>query len=104
MSKTKAERRHLDLVAALGCLPCRMDGNPGTPPELHHPRAGVGMGRRSSHSSVIPLCSHHHRGTNHPATPSIHLDKHRFIAIYGTETELLEQTRSDLEKLTELFV
>jgi hypothetical protein len=37
-------------------------GYEGTPAELHHKRAGVGAGRRSSHYEVIPLCPEHHRG------------------------------------------
>jgi len=59
---TKDERKYLSRVAELGCAVCRRIGYEGTPAEIHHPRAGVGMGRRSSNSAAIPLCPEHHRG------------------------------------------
>jgi hypothetical protein len=61
-SPTKAEKKHMSLVAELGCAVCRREGNEGTPAELHHKRAGTGAGMRSSHMEVIPLCPEHHRG------------------------------------------
>lgn len=89
---TKEEKRHLDRVASLGCLACRQLGYIDSQAEIHHIRAGVGIGRRSSHFQVIGLCPAHHRGTNHPLTPSIHLDKRAFIATFGNEAELLQKT------------
>jgi len=59
---TKDERKYLSRVVELGCAVCRRIGYEGTPAEIHHPRAGVGMGRRSSNSAAIPLCPEHHRG------------------------------------------
>lgn len=59
---TKADKRHMSLVAELGCAVCRRMGYAGTPAELHHKRSGTGAGRRSSHMEVIPLCPEHHRG------------------------------------------
>lgn len=59
---TKDERKYLSMVAELGCAVCRRIGYEGTPAEIHHPRAGVGMGRRSSNAAAIPLCPEHHRG------------------------------------------
>jgi len=59
---TKAEKKYMNSVAELGCLVCKRMGYPGTPAELHHPRAGTGAGRRSSNWDVIPLCPEHHRG------------------------------------------
>ncbi|SFQ46300.1 Recombination enhancement, RecA-dependent nuclease [Geopseudomonas sagittaria] len=90
---TKAEKQHLSRVQSLGCMACRQIGYRDTPAEIHHPRAGAGAGRKASHFDAIPLCPAHHRGINHPLTPSIHLDKRAFIARFGTEAELLEQTR-----------
>jgi len=52
----------MNSVAELGCLVCKRMGYPGTPAELHHPRAGTGAGRRASNWDVIPLCPEHHRG------------------------------------------
>jgi len=90
----KARIAHFERVAALGCIACLMDGNPGTPPELHHPRSSAGMGQKAPDTDVLPLCHRHHRGTDHPRTPSIHLDRLAFIERYGSETELLARTRA----------
>ena len=87
----KADRKRLSRVAGLDCIACRLQGTPGTPAEIHHPRAGTGMGKRAGHQVGIPLCPAHHRGADHPRTPSIHLDKLRFIEQFGTEAELLDR-------------
>lgn len=92
----KADRQHLNRVAALGCIACIIDGIRETPCEVHHPRAGTGKGMRASHREAIGLCPPHHRGTMHPAVPSIHLDRLTFIERYGTEAELLQLTREEL--------
>lgn len=89
----KARLAHFARVAALGCIACLMDGNPGTPPELHHPRSSAGMGQKAPDTDVLPLCHRHHRGTDHPRTPSIHLDRLAFIAKYGSEKDLLIKVR-----------
>lgn len=90
----KARSAHMARVAALGCIACMIDGNPGTPAELHHPRSGAGMGRKSPDSDVLPICAAHHRGIDHPRTPSIHLDRLAFLAKFGTESELLARVRA----------
>ena len=92
--KGKARSAHFARVAAIGCIACLIDGNPGTPPELHHPRSSAGMGQKAPDTEVMPLCHRHHRGTDHPRTPSIHLDRLAFIARYGSETELLARVRA----------
>lgn len=91
---TKAEKEHLSKVAALGCIACYVQDTPGTPCEIHHMRAGAGMGLRSSHYEAIGLCAAHHRGTAGLSVPSIHGSKNAFIEQFGTEAELLELTRS----------
>lgn len=90
----KVRKAHMARIAALGCIACLMDGYAGTPPELHHPRSGAGAGQKSSDMDVIPLCPPHHRGTDHPRTPSIHLDRLAFITRFGTESELLARVRA----------
>ena len=77
-------------VAELGCSVCRRMGYPGTPAELHHPRSGVGMGKRSSHYDVIPLCPEHHRGKT-----GVHgLGTKGFPKHWGfTEEDLLDDTK-----------
>jgi len=63
-TKTKSEKAHLSKVASLGCIVClRLYGSHDPAGvELHHPRAGIGMGQRASHLDVLPLCVEHHRG------------------------------------------
>ena len=79
----KAEQIHCNKVAALGCYIC------GAEPQLHHIRndgtGNVGIGRRSSHFSVIPLCYKHHLGSF-----SIHNKKLLFEKRHGTEKEILQ--------------
>lgn len=50
------EKRHMDRVAALGCLLCK------SPAQLHHVREGQGMSQRASNFLVVPLCPEHHVG------------------------------------------
>ena len=76
----KAEQEHCKRVAALGCYIC------GAEPQLHHIRPpGTGIGRRSSHFEVIPLCYHHHLGKF-----SIHNRKIDFEKRHGTEQQILQ--------------
>lgn len=49
-----AVKRYMSAVGKLGCLVC------GAPPQLHHPREGVGAGQRESDWCVVPLCRTHH--------------------------------------------
>ena len=85
-TKTKAEKHHLAKVAALGCIACQRIGYSDTPAEIHHIRAGMGMGQRNDHYHAIPLCARHHR---HDAN-AIHQSKVNFESDFGTELELLE--------------
>jgi hypothetical protein len=88
------ERQHLGKVAAFGCIACYRQGTPGTPCEIHHPRAGTGIGRKASHFDAIGLCPPHHRGTAGLSVPSIHGSKNAFIEAFGTEAELLELSKN----------
>jgi hypothetical protein len=95
-ARSKATKAHMSRVAELGCIACQIAGTPGTLPELHHPRTDAGAGQRAPDSDVIPLCPPHHRGTMHPAVPSIHRDRLVFIATFGSEAELLAKVRERL--------
>lgn len=88
-SKTKAEKVHMNKVAALGCIACRVIGYEDTPPELHHIRSFSGIGQRGSNFDVIPLCAHHHRMDKN----AIHQSKVNFERDFGTELELLEMVK-----------
>lgn len=52
------------------------------------------MGKRASHYDAIGLCPAHHRGTAGLSVPSIHGSKNAFIEAFGTESELLELTKT----------
>jgi hypothetical protein len=77
---TLAEKRHLSRVAELGCIIC------ARPSEIHHLRNGLGLGQRSSHFRVLPLCFDHHRG---PYGIGFHAGKKIWQEKFGTEEELL---------------
>ena len=80
----KDEREHLAKVADLPCLICGIHGV-----EIHHLRSGCGMGQRSSHFRVLPLCSVHHRTGGFGV--AIHGGTREFQRNFGTEEELLKK-------------
>lgn len=86
-AKTKREKLHMNSVADLGCIACAQLGYYDSPTELHHIKHQTGMGRRSSHYEVIPLCYVHHRGHY-----GYHHSPAEFTGTFGTQLELLEQT------------
>lgn len=90
---TKAERAHLTRVASLGCIACLNMGYPGTPAEIHHITAGVGMGQRATHYQVIPLCFHHHSAQGQDG---FHRWPETWQMKHGRELDLLEQVRGML--------
>jgi len=90
---TKDERRYLSKVADLGCAVCRRMGFEGTPAEIHHKKAGKGIGQRSGHDQAIPLCPEHHRG----ATGVHGLGVRGFSKHWGfDEDDLLSDVKSSL--------
>jgi hypothetical protein len=108
---TKDEQAWLDAVHALPCIACLKEKNMLPQPsrtEAHHL---VDKGYRShsgGHMASIPLCGWHHRGELvFPLTgfemrflygPSLERHKRSFIAKYGTERQLLEETREKIER------
>lgn len=91
----KKERQHLDEVSQIGCIVCWNERIYGSPAEIHHIRAGMGMGMRNDNYHVIPLCAHHHRLGGHGV--AIHAGKKTFEENFGTEQELLEQVERLIE-------
>ena len=93
---TKAEKDHLDAVAALGCLVC------GAPANIHHlrrnPETGqhLGMGQRASHFHVIPLCQFHHQTGGFGI--AFHAGPREWERLHGTETELWTLTQNLLRR------
>ena len=89
---TKAEKEWMDAICQLGCCACRVMGITGVPAEPHHLLSG---GRRIGHLHTIPLCELHHRShVNDGVIVSRHPWRKAFESAYGTEKELLEETRN----------
>lgn len=101
MSRTKTERRHMDLTASLGCVACRNLGYGPSPAQLHHVRTGQGMGQRASHRHVIPLCPRHHLAT-YPT--GFHAAPRIWQLEHGAEVKLLAQVVEELAQLESLIV
>lgn len=56
---TRAEKRHMDIVAEVGCVICRRDKGIITPCHVHH--LGEGTSERSDFMTA-GLCPIHHTG------------------------------------------
>lgn len=91
----KSDKLHLSRVAALGCILCHHIHGEHDPAqvEIHHVRAGHGMGQRAGHREAIPLCIEHHRGKM-----GLHgMGTRAFSAHYGVdEMTLLDDVRRRL--------
>ena len=86
---TKAEKKHMDKVASLGCCVCVNIGAGETPAEIHHVGNGT-MGKRAGNYEVIPLCHIHHRTGGYGV--AVHAGRVQWESNFGTEQELLKQT------------
>lgn len=92
-----SDKRHMELVASLGCIVCRKTGQGPTPAEIHHI---LRNGRRIDHRHTLGLCEIHHRGgMNTEEIVSRHPWKKEFEKRYGTESELLELTLEQLDQV-----
>ena len=87
----KKTRHEIGRVSALGCIVCKRLGYEGTPAEIHHKRAGRGIGNRAGKDQIIPLCPEHHRGKT-----GLHgLGTKGFVKHYGyDEDDLLAEVAS----------
>ena len=91
---TKAEKAHLDAVAALGCIVCFNMGL-NSPAEIHH----VYHGRmKRDHMRCIGLCPVHHRTGN--MGTALHAGKRTWESIYGSEVDLLAQVQTLLSEVS----
>lgn len=90
---TAAEQRHMDAVARMGCIVCRNLRLGETPCEIHHVRFLVGGGQRAGNLDVLGLCPPHHRSGGHGV--AYHAGPETWEENFGTERELLEQTKQE---------
>ena len=76
----KAEKKHMDKVASLGCIICKQ-------PAVIHPVRKHGSKR--DHMKVLPLCPRHHRNEGAFGI-AIHAGKNEWELNHGTEEYLLD--------------
>lgn len=103
---TVSEHARWSWFQEIGCIPCIIEGHPGTPSDIAHETRG---GRRTGHEYTFPMCPWHHRGVRpegmdkDQATfalgPSFALSKKAFVARYGTERMLSERTDKLIARL-----
>ena len=88
---TKSESEFQFKVRNLGCIACLVAWQLYSPCEIHHILSG---GRRIGEDRVLGLCPLHHRGGRASEKfVSRHPYKRLFERCYGTELELLKQTK-----------
>lgn len=86
--------KHLARVAQLECIVCKnQELKQLFRTEVHH-LIGMGLGKKASDLFTIPLCSFHHRLGN--KGEAIHSGKQSFEKKFGTQQNLLEQTKKDI--------
>jgi hypothetical protein len=90
---TAAEREHMGIVAGLFCVVCRNLRLGESPAEVHHVRYSAGGGQKSGNLETIPLCPNHHRLGGFGV--AIHAGRKTWETIYGTEHDLLDQTKRE---------
>ncbi len=86
----------MGLVAQLGCAVCERMGYADSPAMVHHPRTGVGMGKKAPDSETIPLCHRHHQGEDGVHTLGRKAWERRFGL---TELELVAETKQRVAAL-----
>jgi hypothetical protein len=106
---TKAEQARLDAIHDMPCCACVIEGiDQPNPTEAQH-LVDKGYRKHSGgHMATIPLCGWHHRAeplmelTRREMGiiygPSLASSKRAFVAMYGTERELLAITDEALTK------
>lgn len=83
---TAKQRRTWNKIAALGCLPCLLDGIEGTPAGISHAHD---HGYRD-HDMIWSSCERHHLYQHAvDGTPNRHKNPIEFREKYGTDEELV---------------
>jgi len=84
---TSAEKRHMNKVAAIGCIVCHEFLGVETPAIIHHVRDGLGIGQRN-HKIVLPICPGHHKDGGFGV--AIHDGQEEWEKNFYTEQRFLE--------------
>ena len=90
----KKEKEYFSKLVEFGCVVCRMKHGVYTHPSIHHIREGMGIGQRNSADNCLPLCPMHHQHGGYGI--AFHAGKKAFEKNYGTEIELLNYLRENL--------
>lgn len=96
MSPSKKEKELWNAIAELGCIACRKDGRFNPYVLIHH---CDGRTKPGAHKKVLALCAGHHQdGSGAIDLIAVHPYKARFEAKYGTQEELMQETKNQLIK------
>tara|TARA_R100001480_G_scaffold150154_1_gene150525 strand:+ start:139 stop:519 length:381 start_codon:yes stop_codon:yes gene_type:complete len=90
----KQDKERFDKLKQIGCIACLKKGL-FSEPVIHHIRKNTGLSIRPPHTDTIPLCPAHHNMGNE----SVHLNKKKFYALFGSEHDLLEETNQKIKQL-----
>ena len=95
MKKTKEEQEWLDKIQNFGCVICQRTFRAFSPAEIHYIEGKEAIG---SHFFTIPLCyAHHSAGEDNELFTSIHPHKKKFEKRYGSEYDLLNYLRIEID-------
>ena len=93
---TKKEQEWMDKIQDFGCVICQRTFRTYSPAEIHHIEGKTAPG---SHLLTIPLCYAHHRGgEDNLLYTSRHPFKKKFEKRYGSEYDLLNYLRLELDQ------
>lgn len=84
---TVAEKAHMDSVASLGCIICKIFFNTFSPANIHHVRKHS----RRDHIKVVPLCPRHHQSGGYGV--AVHAGRQEWEKNFCTEEELLSKVQ-----------
>ena len=107
--RTKADEKHLDVTAEIGCIPCLLDNYPDIPATIQHVTE-AGRRNKDQHQHVYGSCPWHHQGQAPPFfvgsttqcevmyRPSFARNKRVFEERYGPE-EVLVQVQHAINRI-----
>ena len=80
------DRELLSKLAGLGCVVC------GGPAQIHHSRAGMGIGMRAGDDAAYPLCAYHH--LYGPVGDAVHKGRAKWEERHGAESEHIKRCQA----------